>query len=141
MLEPHYYHHFGKKHTRSKKKKKNKKNKPALVIDITESIEDALPVYLIKIFSQKYRYLAFIKLEDCHRFVASNGFVLLSDSCPEVEELNHPNERSYSDENKLFVRGLDRSGDNYVVKAYGISYIEALKVAVKEYNSYCLEGD
>ena len=130
MSEPYYYHYFGKQHTRSKKKS------PALVIDIQESIEGALPVYLIKILSQKYRYLDFIKGEDYHRFVASNGFVLISDSCPEVEELNHPSGRRGTDENKLFVRGADSSSDNDIVRAYGISYIAELKVAVREYNEY-----
>ena len=133
MSKPYYYQYFGKQHTRSKKKKEKK---PALVIDIQESTEGALPVYLIKIKSQKYRHLEFIKRENYHRFVASNGFVLISDSCPEVEELNHPSGRCYTSENKLFVRGTDCSSDNDVVKAYGISYIEELKIAVREYNEY-----
>ena len=137
MTEPYYYHYFGKKHTRSKKAKVKK---PALVIEITESIEGALPVYLIKVMSQKYRYLEFTKREDYHRFVASNGFVLVSDSCPEAVELNHPS-GGRGTENKLFVRGSDYYSDNDTVKAYGISYIEALKIAIEEYNSYCLEKD
>ena len=133
MSEPYYYHYFGKKHTRNKKKKDKKL---PLVIDIQESTEGALLVYLIKVMSQKYKYTDFIKDDDWHRFVASNGFVLVSDHCPGVDEMNPPDTRSRPYENKLFVRGLDHSSDNNVVKVYGISYIEELKIAVAEYNEY-----
>ena len=129
--EPHYYHHYGKKHTRSKKKR------PPLVIKIEEGTEGALPVYYIKILVQRYRYPEFNIRDDYHRFVATNNFVLASDGSPEVSE-KHPSRRGgyLSSENKLFIRGSNICDDHNIVRAYSLSYIEELKEAVKQYNTY-----
>lgn len=137
MSEPYYYHYFGEKHTRGKMKKKEKL---LLIIDVQESSEGALPVYLIQIKSQKYRGIRFNVPEEHYKFIASNGFELISDSMPEAIEVNRPDGRRYTDVNKLFVRGSVTSCDNDTVKVYGISYIVELKEAVKEYNMYCLKG-
>ena len=138
MSEPYYYHYFGKQHTRGKKKKKEKS---LLTIDVRESSEGALPVYLIQIKSQKYRGMGFNVIEEHYKFIASNGFELISDDMPAAIEVNRPDGRRYAAVNKLFVRGSDTSCDNDPVKAYGISYIAELKEAVKEYNAYCLKKD
>ena len=122
MSEPHYYHYFGKQHTRGKGKKK-KKEKSLLIIDITKDTEGALPVYLIQIKSQKYRGIRFNVPEEHYKFIASNGFELVSDGMPEAIEVNRPDGRRYTDVNKLFVRGSVTSCDNDTVKVYGISYI------------------
>ena len=129
---PHYYHHYGKKHTSSKKKL------PALVVEIKEDTEGALPIYLIKILIQKYRGSEFNKRGDFHRFIATNNFALVSDGSPEVSE-NHSSKRRVgytSRVNKFFVRGSSTYNDDRVVKAYSLSYITELKEAVKEYNEY-----
>ena len=131
ITEPHYYRHFGKKHTRSKKKM------PPLVLKIEESTEGALPVYLIKILVQRYKCSEFTTSDGHYRFVATNGFVLASDSSPEVAEEHSSRQGGYMpSENTLFVRGSDSYYDNDIVRVYSLSYIEDLKEAVKEYNKY-----
>ena len=107
---------------------------PALVIDITENTSSSFVTYKIQIKQQRHIGTEFNK--GSRVFRASNGFSLRSVDRAEVREQNAPeNPRC---DNRLYVQGSWGRGDNRVVTAYPLSYVEQLKVAITEYNEYIM---
>ena len=104
----------------------------ALVVDIKEYTENGIPVYNIRIDKQLHTYSRFNI--DNTLFIASNGFLLRSMDRIEVREANPPNKKGWHD-NALFVRGSGYEDTRWYT-VYSQSYIEQLKVAVKEYNDF-----
>ena len=114
--------------------------RPALMIDIVEGQKGGLLIHTIQIIYQRYRNSEFSLQDSRHRFMASNGFRLVSDSTPEVGENNSPTagSRSSLHYNRLFVGGNCTYADRRIVTAYSQSFIGELMVAVKEYNEHRL---
>lgn len=102
----------------------------ALCVHVTTINADKGLVYEISILSQRRRGREFNVGTGTSRFVASNNFRLVSDSCPEVA---HNNEH-YRERKALFVRGMVDRRDTDVVTVDSTKYIEELRVAVEEYN-------
>lgn len=63
-------------------------------------------------------------------FEASNGFLMCSAGCPEVREVSINNQ----EEINLFVRGVDSSRDLDELQAPSKEWLDAMLLAVKEYN-------
>ena len=107
--------------------------KPALVVEISECTDSNLLAYTIQIIHQKYKGYEFNK--DGRVFTASNGFSLRSVDMPEAREVHGGSNTTGRGSNRLYVRGtyLDSSNDK-ILTVYSVSYIEELKVAIKEYN-------
>lgn len=109
---------------------------PALVIEITENNDSSFITYKIQIKQQRHIGTGFNK--GSRVFRASNGFSLRSVNIVEVREQNAPEVPRW--DNRLYVRGSWGSNSNKIVTAYTISYVEELKVAIKEYNE-CMESE
>ena len=109
------------------------KKQPALVVEIKENKDTSFINYTIQIIHQRCRGNRFAK--DFHRFIASNGFRLVSDGSIEVTETNNGYD-STDQANRLFVRGSLSERDNVIVTAYTISFVEQLREAIKEYNEF-----
>jgi hypothetical protein len=109
--------------------------RPALVVKITKNTDEGFLTYGIQITHQRYRGREFSK-GSCE-WIASNDFTLMSDGCRETEEENSSNrDSSYGYNNMFFVRGCWGNKDNDIAIVKSVSYIEKLKVAIKEYNEY-----
>jgi hypothetical protein len=76
----------------------------------------------IKIVSQPFRTDRFYSGDN--RFVASNGFILYSRSCPEIKP------------NGLYVWGHACHADNEILTVPSGAWLEKLTQAVREYNNY-----
>ena len=106
--------------------------RPTLVLDITERVINNILHYDIQIVEQKYRCNQF-NYGSCS-FIASNGFILSSVSCPAGDYLNSGDyTRS---QHKLYLRGSSPAQDNEVITIASTTYVEQLKLAVEEYNSH-----
>lgn len=112
----------------------------ALELDINELELGSRITYTISIQHQKYKNMRFGDGGgQSESFTASNGFRIRSVDVPEARQKNYPNERRGSSNNVLFVRGRGGS-DTKVLRVTSISYIAALRIAVKEYNDQFKEG-
>lgn len=109
--------------------------RPALVVEITEDTDEGFLTYKVQVTYQRYRGREFAK--GSWKWTASNAFTFMSDGCIGIEEENSPNKNSsYASRNRLLVRGNWENKDNAIVTVKSVSYIEKLKVAIKEYNEY-----
>lgn len=106
--------------------------RPALVLDITKRVINNILHYDIQVVEQRYRCGQF-NYSGCS-FIASNGFILASVSCPAGDYFNDGNYVQH--QHKLYLRGSTRSQDNEVITVDGIGYVEQLKLAVEEYNRH-----
>ena len=100
-----------------------------LVLDVTKHIVGGMLRYHIQIVKQKYTDNQLYRGNNS--FTASNGFTFVSASCP---ALSHHNSGDGGNTYHMYIRGSDRSMDNEVVVSRSLGYVEALKVAVQEYN-------
>lgn len=106
----------------------------ALEVEITEVEQGSLITYTVRILHQEHSGMCFGDgTGQTNAFDASNGFRLRSIDIPEVRQKNYPNERRGNNRNMLFVRGRGGSSSK-VMKVTSMSYIVALRVAIKEYN-------
>ena len=112
----------------------------ALELEINEFEHGAYITHTVKILHQRYRGMCFGDGRHADVFTASNGFRIRSVDVPEARQKNYPTARRGNSNNVLFVRGRHGDDDGGALRVTSISYIAALRIAVKEYNDQFKEG-
>ena len=103
--------------------------KKPLAIRIKTIKFDGKQLFILQIEYQEFTYSKFTTEGLCD-FRASNGFILSSTAFPEIQEANK----------KLHVQGTSKKDADRILTTNSKSYIDKLRVAVREYNAVRICG-